>query len=106
MFLMKILTKIYLKKISSTYVDVTTIKFQSLDEYWEINNKFENEFDYTVSWVDCIYNQNKSLRGVYLAGNHKENFERKKYFENIETIYEEKSIHSLKRLFCKGLRFN
>ena len=30
----------------------------------------------------------------------------KKYFENIETIYEEKSIHSLKRLFCKGIRFN
>ena len=30
----------------------------------------------------------------------------KKYFENIDTIYEEKSIHSLKRLFCKGLRFN
>ena len=30
----------------------------------------------------------------------------KKYFENIETIYEEKSIHSLKRLFCKGLSFN
>ena len=30
----------------------------------------------------------------------------KKYFENIVTIYEEKSIHSLKRLFCKGLRFN
>ena len=30
----------------------------------------------------------------------------KKYFENIETIYEEKSIHSLKRLFCKGLRLN
>ena len=30
----------------------------------------------------------------------------KKYFKNIETIYEEKSIHSLKRLFCKGIRFN
>ena len=30
----------------------------------------------------------------------------KKYFENIETIYEEKSMHSLKRLFCKGLSFN
>jgi len=30
----------------------------------------------------------------------------KKYFENIEIIYEEKSIHSLKRLFCKGIRFN
>ena len=30
----------------------------------------------------------------------------KKYFENIQIIYEEKSIHSLKRLFCKGLKFN
>ena len=30
----------------------------------------------------------------------------KKYFADIDTIYEEKSIHSLKRLFCKGIRFN
>ena len=30
----------------------------------------------------------------------------KKYFENINVIYEEKSIHSLKRLFCKGIRLN
>tara|TARA_Y100000996_G_C22430103_1_gene605293 strand:- start:47 stop:745 length:699 start_codon:yes stop_codon:yes gene_type:complete len=28
----------------------------------------------------------------------------KKYFENIKVIYEEKSIHSLKRLYCKNLR--
>ena len=30
----------------------------------------------------------------------------KKYFQNVEIIYQEKSIHSLKRLFCKGIRFN
>lgn len=79
--------EIYLKKISSSYVDVTTFKFQSLDEYWEINNNCEKEFDYTVSWVDCFYNKNESLRGVYLAGNHKENFERKEYFENINITF-------------------
>lgn len=28
----------------------------------------------------------------------------KKYFENIKIVYEEKSIHSLKRLLCKGLK--
>ena len=28
----------------------------------------------------------------------------KKYFEIIKIIYEERSIHSLKRLFCKGLK--
>ena len=30
----------------------------------------------------------------------------KKYFENINIIYEEKSVHSLKRLFCNGLILN
>ena len=30
----------------------------------------------------------------------------KKYFENIKIIYQEKSIHSLKRLFCEGLIIN
>lgn len=29
----------------------------------------------------------------------------KKYFEFINIIYEENSVHSLKRLFCKGLKF-
>ena len=29
-----------------------------------------------------------------------------KYFENIKIIHEEKSIHSLKRLFCNNLRLN
>ena len=28
----------------------------------------------------------------------------KRYFEKISVIYEEKSIHSLKRLYCKGLK--
>ena len=26
------------------------------------------------------------------------------YFESIQVIYEEKSIHALKRLYCKNLR--
>ena len=30
----------------------------------------------------------------------------KNYFENIKIVYEEKSIHSLKRLLCKGLYIN
>ena len=30
----------------------------------------------------------------------------KKYFENIKIIYQEKSIHSLKRIFCEGLNIN
>ena len=34
--------------------------------------------------------------------NNEEEF--KKYFTNIKIIYEEKSIHPLKRLYCKNLK--
>ena len=65
--------EIELKKIESEFIDVKTLKFTSLDEYWEINRKFEKDYDYTVSWVDCLYNQNAGIRGIYIAGNHSKN---------------------------------
>lgn len=65
--------EIELKKIESEFIDVKTLKFTSLDEYWEINKKFEKDYDYTVSWVDCLYNQNTGIRGIYIAGNHSKN---------------------------------
>ena len=34
-----------------------------------------------------------------------DNISFKKYFEFTNIIYEENSVHSLKRLFCKGLKF-
>tara|TARA_B110000003_G_scaffold202922_1_gene201595 strand:- start:2989 stop:4278 length:1290 start_codon:yes stop_codon:yes gene_type:complete len=65
--------EIELKKIESEFIDVKTLKFTSLDEYWEINRKFEKDYDYTVSWVDCLYNQKAGIRGIYIAGNHSKN---------------------------------
>ena len=62
--------EIQLKKITSEYIDVKTFKYKSLDEYWKINSYCEEKYDYTVSWVDCLYNNKNDLRGVYLAGNH------------------------------------
>ena len=65
--------EIELKKVESEFIDVKTLKFTSLDEYWEINKKFEKDYEYTVSWVDCLYNQNAGIRGIYIAGNHSKN---------------------------------
>jgi FAD/FMN-containing dehydrogenase len=67
--------EIKLKKIKSAYIDVKTFKFNSLDEYWEINSQCEKIYDYTVSWVDCLYSKKNSLRGIYIAGNHSKNLE-------------------------------
>ena len=61
-----------------------------LDTYLKLFNKCCNEnstFIFDAS--DGYYNENLL----------------KKYFENITIIHEEKSIHSLKRLCCKGFKF-
>ena len=62
--------EIKLKKIKNEFMDVRTFKYKTIDEYWKINNHCENRYDYTVSWVDCLYSKKNDLRGVYIAGNH------------------------------------
>ena len=49
-----------------------------------------------TSKTTFIFDVNESYYDKNLLG---------KYFENIEIIYEEKSIHPLKRLFCKNFNF-
>ena len=47
-----------------------SIKFDSLDEFFEINSESENDFDYTVSWVDTTAADGNFGRGLYNRGNH------------------------------------
>ncbi|MDA7736138.1 hypothetical protein N8830_00395, partial [Acidimicrobiaceae bacterium] len=44
-------------------------KYNSLQEYWDISSELENQYEYTVSWIDCLM-KNDGFRGVFLAGNH------------------------------------
>ena len=62
--------EIKLIKIQSQYIDTKTVRYGSLEDYWEINKKAESEFDYTVSWVDCLARNTNGLRGVFHSGNH------------------------------------
>ncbi len=62
--------EIKLIKIQSQYIETKTVRYGSLEDYWEINKKAESEFDYTVSWVDCLARNTNGLRGVFHSGNH------------------------------------
>ena len=79
--------EIKLKKINSEFINVKTFKYKSLDEYWKINDYCEQKYDYTVSWVDCLFNKKQDLRGIYLAGNHAENFIDKKFKKELEIAF-------------------
>jgi FAD/FMN-containing dehydrogenase len=61
--------------IKSPYWAVDSIKFDSLDEFFEINEESEAEFDYTVSWIDCTASGGDLGRGIYNRGNHAEEIE-------------------------------
>lgn len=61
--------KIKLQKISSPYLDVSYIKFDDLDEFFDINNENDKKFDYTVSWIDCTLTGSRLGRGIYSGGN-------------------------------------
>ena len=79
--------ELQLKKITSEYIDVETFKYKSLDEYWKINSYCEEKYDYTVSWVDCLYNKKNDLRGVYLAGNHSKKLIKRKSKREINITF-------------------
>ncbi|MFP4527343.1 MAG: FAD-dependent oxidoreductase [Candidatus Kapaibacterium sp.] len=58
------------RKVDSPYWAVESLKFDSIDEFFEINEESESKFDYTVSWVDCTATGSNLGRGIYNRGNH------------------------------------
>jgi FAD/FMN-containing dehydrogenase len=59
-----------IKPCPSGFFAMEAIKFDSLDEFFEINTQSEKDFEYTVSWVDCTAKGRHLGRGIYNRGNH------------------------------------
>src|SRR6056300_625344 len=58
--------EIKLKRIQNAFINTKTVKYNSLQEYWDISSELENQYEYTVSWIDCLM-KNDGFRGVFLA---------------------------------------
>jgi FAD/FMN-containing dehydrogenase len=59
-----------LKPCPSPFFIMDSIKFYNIDEFFEINEQSEKDFEYTVSWVDCTSAGSKTGRGIFNRGNH------------------------------------
>jgi FAD/FMN-containing dehydrogenase len=67
--------RLKLRRVETGWVQVTSRRFHTLAEFFELNTWAEAKFDYTVAWIDCLSARARadgslSLRGVYLAGAH------------------------------------
>jgi len=56
-----------LKKIDGPWLETETIPYNSLEEFFHLCDSSEENWEYTVSWIDCL---SKSNRGIFLRANH------------------------------------
>lgn len=59
-----------LKRVAGPYIDVESVKFSSLDEFFDISADSDRGYEYTVAWLDCVSSGQDFGRGIFLRGNH------------------------------------
>ena len=59
-----------LRPVNGPFIDMESIKFSSLDEFFEISSESDRKFEYTVAWLDCLANNGRFGRGIFMRGNH------------------------------------
>jgi FAD/FMN-containing dehydrogenase len=53
--------------IANPAIVMETHRFASLDHFWELNQELEQQWPYTVAWIDCT---SRRGRGLLLVGQH------------------------------------
>lgn len=64
--------EIQLKKISNSNIEMTSTRFSNLNEFFELSDRADQDYDYTVAWIDGLATGKKLGRGLFLCGNHAE----------------------------------
>ena len=64
--------EISLSPIKSKFIEISTERFEQIQDYWIVNKELEKDWEYTVAWIDCLSNEKKLGRGVFLSGQHTE----------------------------------
>jgi len=59
-----------LRRIGSPWMDAETIRFRSLDEFFSISEASAQDWEYTVSWIDCASAGSGLGRGLFSRANH------------------------------------
>ncbi|WP_307252294.1 FAD-binding oxidoreductase [Paraburkholderia graminis] len=62
--------EIQLMPIRSSMIDVTSIRFANLDEFFTLSERLDPLHEYGVAWVDCQARGSAIGRGIYTVGDH------------------------------------
>lgn len=59
-----------LKKIEGPWIDMESVKFSNLEEFFALSGESDKSFEYTVAWLDCVSKGSKFGRGIFMRGRH------------------------------------
>lgn len=59
-----------LKPISTPFMAVEQIRFADLQEFFDLSLASDEDFEYTVAWIDGLAQGNHLGRGIFFRGNH------------------------------------
>jgi len=62
--------EVALRPMANPYMNVETIRYERLDEFFAISRSSDQDFEYTVAWLDCMARGNKLGRGIFMRANH------------------------------------
>lgn len=62
--------RIQLIPIRSSQIDSNTVRFNHLQEFFDLSQQLDSLHEYSVAWVDCLAKGEKIGRGVYMTGDH------------------------------------
>jgi FAD/FMN-containing dehydrogenase len=62
--------EIELKRINNATMEVETIRFGELDDFFELSTESDPQYEYTVAWIDCMVQGKHLGRGLFIRGNH------------------------------------
>lgn len=65
--------EIKLKKVSNSAVNVENIKYQTLGDFFSLSEESNEDYEYTVAWVDCLASGDQTGRGHFSRANHASN---------------------------------
>lgn len=59
-----------LKRASGPWIECEQIRFEKLDTFFELSAASDENYEYTVAWLDCASAGHKLGRGIFIRGNH------------------------------------
>lgn len=62
--------ELQLRRIRSPWINAETIRYGSLAEFFTLCDESDQDYEYTVSWVDCAGTDKRLGRGLFMRGNH------------------------------------